>query len=39
MWDCNESPSKGRKLLGWLLIATPFAGIAVFAYLVITRWL
>jgi len=28
-----------QKIIGGILIALPFIGIAVFAYLVITRWL
>lgn len=35
MWEQVKVPF----LIGYTLVAMPFVGIAVFAYLVVTRWM
>lgn len=35
MWEQSKVPF----LVGFTLVASPFMGIAVFTYLVITRWM
>ena len=36
MWDENN---KVMRVVGWVMVVTPFLAIAGFAYLIVTRWL